>query len=91
MCTYQTERLDLKASAKISRGWTSMKEASVYFDHPVHFLAGHALMIDLLNPEAGPTARCAIELDPSSARALAKAILSTLDNVPSELLSESAP
>ena len=90
MCTYQTERLDISGSAKTQRGWTSMTEATVYFDHPVHFLAGHALMIDLLNPAEGPSARAAIELNPESARALAHAILTALDTVPSELLSEHA-
>ncbi|MGA7834928.1 MAG: DUF6295 family protein [Acidimicrobiales bacterium] len=88
MCTYQTEILDVAGSAKTSSGWTSMTRATVYFDHPVHYLAGHALMIDLLNPTVGPSARTAIELNPESARALAHAILATLDTIPSELLSE---
>jgi hypothetical protein len=91
MCTYQTERLDIAASAKTPQGWTSMTQATVYFDHPVHYLAGHALMIDLLNPAEGPSARAAIELHPESARALALAILTALDAVPSELLGELAP
>jgi hypothetical protein len=90
MCTYQTERLVVSGSAKTQSGWTSMTQATVYFDHPVHFLAGHALMIDLLNPSEGPAARTAIELNPESARALANAILTALDNIPSELLSELA-
>jgi hypothetical protein len=88
MCTYQTERLDVSGSAKTQTGWTSMTQATVYFDHPVHYLAGHALMIDLLNPAEGPSARTAIELNPKSARALANAILATLDTIPAELLSE---
>jgi hypothetical protein len=90
MCTYQTEMLDISGSAKTQSGWTSMTQATVYFDHPVHYLAGHALLIDLLNPAEGPSARTAIELNPDSARALANAILTTLDTVPSELLSELA-
>ena len=90
MCTYQTELLDIDGSAKTQRGWTSMTQATVYFDHPVHYMAGHALMIDLLNPAAGPSARAAIELNPASARALAHAILTALDKVPSGLLSEFA-
>lgn len=90
MCTYQTERLEISGSAKTHSGWTKMTEATVYFDHPVHFMAGHALMIDLLNPAEGASARAAIELDPQSARALANAILTTLDTVPRELLSELA-
>jgi hypothetical protein len=90
MCTYQTEMVDISGSAKTQSGWTSMTKATVYFDHPVHYLAGHALMIDLLNPAEGPSARTAIELNPESARALANAILTALDTVPSELLSELA-
>jgi hypothetical protein len=88
VCTYQTERLDVRASAKTAEGWTSMTNAIVYFDHPVHFAAGHALMIDLLTPAAGPSARSAIEMDPESARALANAILQSLDTVPDGLMSE---
>ncbi len=91
MCTYQTERLKVSGSAKTASGWTDMTDATVYFDHPVHFGAGHALLIDVLNPAHGPSARAALELSPDSARALANAILHTLDAVPSELLSEPTP
>lgn len=86
MCTYQTEHLSIEASAKTPSGWSKMTSATVYFDHPVHFPAGHALLIDVLNPEKGPSARVALELSPKSARALANAILHTLDTVPSGLL-----
>lgn len=88
MCTYQTEHLEVRASAKTSDGWTSMTNAIVYFDHPVHFGAGHALMIDLLNPSIGPSARAALEMDADSARALAHAILKSLNSVPETLLSD---
>jgi hypothetical protein len=88
MCTYQTERINVEGSAKTPSGWTSMTNATIYFDHPVHYGAGHALLIDVLNPEMGPSARVALELSPASARAMANAILSTLDTVPSELMSE---
>jgi hypothetical protein len=63
-------------------------DATVYFDHPVHFGAGHALMIDVTDPTKGPDARLALELDPGSARALAESILRTLDQVPSALLAQ---
>ena len=66
-----------------------MTDASVYFDHPVHFAAGHALMIDLRNPAAGPSARVAVEMDAASARQLAHAILAALDAVPASLLADS--
>jgi hypothetical protein len=90
MCTYQTEKVSIEGSAKTPTGWTSMTDATVYFDHPVHFAVGHALMIDVLSPEKGPSARVALELSPESARALANAILHSLDTVPSGLLAEYA-
>jgi hypothetical protein len=65
-------------------------DATVYFDHPVHFGAGHALMIDVTDPAKGPGARIALELDPDSARALAQSILHTLDRVPDGLLGNCA-
>src|ERR1035441_10668668 len=61
-------------------------DASVYFDHPVHAQAEHTLNIDFLDPSAGPSARVAVELTAESARALAKAIQSTLDSAPPGLI-----
>jgi hypothetical protein len=52
----------------------------------VHSSAEHTLNIDLLNPERGPASRVAVELDPASARALADAILQTLDDAPPSLV-----
>jgi len=86
MCTYQTERLGVEGSAKGRDGWFAVTDASVYFDHPVHFPAEHALTIDFLNPDRGPSARVAVELDAASARALALGILASLDAVPTDLL-----
>jgi hypothetical protein len=88
MCTYQTQRVSLRGSAKARQGWMKVTDATVYFDHPVHFGAGHALMIDVTDPSRGPDARLALELDPHSARALAESILLTLDQLPSGLLEE---
>ena len=86
MCTYQTERLVVAASAKGPAGWFRATEATVYYDHPVHLSAGHALMIDVMNPALGPSSRVGIELDARSARDLANAILHSLELVPTELL-----
>lgn len=86
MCTYATDVVAVTASAKGATGWFRATSASVYVDHPVHFPVGHALMVDLLNPEIGPSARVAIELDAESARALATSILRALDSAPAGLL-----
>lgn len=89
MCTYQTETMSLRASGKTPEGWKSLNSATVYFDHPIHFPAGHALMIDVRNRDASPSTRVALELDVRSARELAESILRTLESVPPELIEES--
>lgn len=86
MCTYQTEHVSVTGSGKGAIGWFHLEEATVYFDHPVHALAEHTLNIDFANRSVGPEARVAVELDAGSARALAEAILASLDSVPPALL-----
>ncbi len=85
MCTYQTTTLTVEGSGKGAAGWFPVTAATVYFDHPVHAPAEHTLNLDLINPSRGPGARVALELDPSSARALAEAILGALDTAPAGL------
>jgi hypothetical protein len=86
MCTYRTANVEVSGSGKGPSGWFALTRASVYFDHPVHAPAEHTLNVDLLNPDRGPSARVAMELDPDAARALALAILEMLDTAPPELL-----
>jgi hypothetical protein len=82
MCTYITEKVAISGSAKGPSGWFRVTDGSVYFDHPVHAPEGHTLNIDFLAPDAGPSARVAVELTAESARALAKAIEAVLEQVP---------
>ena len=82
MCTYQTERVTVRGSGKGASGWFPVTDATVYLDHPVHAPADHTLNLDFLNPGRGAGARVAVELHPTSARALAEAILSALDAAP---------
>ena len=86
MCTYETERIAVTGSAKGAEGWFRATDATVYYDHPVHFGAGHALMVDVINPSLGASSRVGLELDAGSARELAMAILRSLAGVPSGLL-----
>lgn len=86
MCTYETHRVAITASAKGVDGWFRATDATIYYDHPVHLGAGHALMVDVSNPSLGPSSRVGIELNATSARALANAILHSLDGVPADLL-----
>ncbi len=82
MCTYITVKVGTEGSGKGAQGWFPLTETTVYFDHPVHASADHTLNIDFRNPERGAGARVAVELTAETARALAKAILETLDAVP---------
>jgi len=86
VCTYETERISVTGSAKGADGWFRATDATVYYDHPVHFGAGHALMVDVINPELGASSRVGLELNAASARELAMAILRSLDSVPEDLL-----
>jgi hypothetical protein len=86
VCTYQTERITVTGSAKGAEGWFRATDATIYYDHPVHFGAGHALMVDVINPALGPSSRVGLELNADSARELALAILRSLDSVPAGLL-----
>lgn len=86
MCTYITATLAAEGSGKGAEGWFPLTDATVYFDHPVHATADHTLNIDFRNPDRGAGARVAVELTAESARALALAILETLDAVPEGLV-----
>jgi hypothetical protein len=86
MCTYLTEKIELSGSGKGAAGWMKLTDATVYFDHPQHSPAEHTLNIDFLNPDGGPSARIAVELTAESARALAKAIETTLESAPPGML-----
>ncbi|HEY2549597.1 MAG TPA: DUF6295 family protein [Streptosporangiaceae bacterium] len=86
MCTYLTEKIEINGSGKGSTGWFGLSGACVYFDHPVHAMAEHTLNIDFVNPDKGPSARVAVELTAESARALARAIETTLASAPPALV-----
>jgi hypothetical protein len=86
MCTYLTESLQAAGSGKGPDGWFRLSEVNVYFDHPVHAAADHTLNIDFRDPDRGPAARVAVELTVDTARALAKAIETTLAAAPAGLV-----
>jgi Family of unknown function (DUF6295) len=86
MCTYATLNTDLEGSAKGPESkWFHVSHGTVYFDHPVHAMAEHTLNIDFTNPSRGPSARVAVELTASSARALVQAIEDALASAPAEM------
>lgn len=87
MCTYNTVITEVSGSAKgPSSRWFHVDQATVYYDHPVHAMAGHALNIDIAASADGPGQRVALELTAESGRALAQAIEDALAAVPPEII-----
>jgi hypothetical protein len=86
MCTYLTESIQATGSGKGAAGWFGLDEVNVYFDHPVHAPADHTVNIDFRNAGQGPSARVAVELTVETARALVKAIETTLAAAPPGLV-----
>jgi hypothetical protein len=83
MCSYATVKAALDGSAKGPGGnWFHVSDGTVYFDHPVHAMAEHTLNIDFADPSRGPSARVAVELSATSARALVAAIEAALASAP---------
>lgn len=68
-------KVAVTGSGKGGLGWVLVDEARVYADHPFKAEVDHAVMIDVLNTEAGISSRVALELTPESAKALAYALL----------------
>ena len=79
MCTMIAEKVTVSGSAKGPDGWFRVAQAYIGYDHPVHADEEHALSLDFVNEEFGPSARVAIELDRHTARALVQRIQAALD------------
>ena len=79
MCTMIVNQANIWGSGKGAHGWFTLREVNVSYDHPFHAPLEHALNIDFVNEDEGPSARVAVELSPKSARQLVQAILATLE------------
>ena len=87
MCTYATVNTEVNGSVKGAGGkWQRVREATVYFDHPVHAMAGHTLNIDLRDASGDPSQRFALELTGDAAKKLMAAMQEVLRSAPEELL-----
>lgn len=90
MCTYVTTSTMIHGSGKGPEGnWIRLTDAHVYFDHPQHSTTNHALIVDLVDSGAGPSARVAVELNTESALRLVAAIQETLSRVDKRVLADS--
>ena len=87
MCTYVTVNTEVSGSGKgPGQSWRDLTTATVYFDHPVHAMAGHTLNIDFAVSGTESAERIALELTADSARRLVAAIEGALAEVPADLL-----
>jgi hypothetical protein len=81
MCTMILHQAKIEGCGKGRlQEWFDLRGVNVAYDCPFHIRLEHALNIDFINEAEGPSARVAVELTPESARALAQAILTTLEH-----------
>lgn len=78
MCTSISGQIPTSGSAKGATGWFSLANITVGYDHPAHLHDNHAILLDFVNPDLGPSARVAVELSADSARELIAALEITL-------------
>ena len=79
MCTMIVKQVEIAGSGKGARGWFTLDQANVSYDHPFNAPLEHALNIDFVNEAQGPGARVAVELSEQAARTLAATILEVLE------------
>lgn len=82
MCDFgEVKRVTLTGAGKTSQGWFTLADAQVYHDHFIKARVEEGLVIDLLNESDQNPVHVCLELDASSARELAKAILDTVESL----------
>ena len=70
MCTMIAVSTAVRGSGKGATGWFPLTKVNVGYDHATHGQNEHALLVDFVNGEMGPSARVAVELDIASGKAL---------------------
>lgn len=79
MCTMISQTLPVDGAAKGSPDWLPVSVVHVGFDHATGSRLDHALLLDFADPQRGPAARVAVELDLQSGRALVAALQSIIE------------
>ena len=81
MCDFaNVQKVVLKGSGKSAGGWFGLQDAQVYHDHFIKAPVEEGVVVDVLDGQAGGVHVC-LELDAASARALAEAILGTVQGL----------
>jgi hypothetical protein len=79
MCTNIVERCDVRAASRSARGWFAVDQVAVSYDHPVHALEDHAVLVDFARALGPVDERVPVELSLASARALAETLLAVVE------------
>ena len=79
MCTMIALKTTVTGGGKGREGWFPVTQANVGYDHAAYMQNEHALLLDFVNPDLGPSARVAVELDVASGKALIAQIQAAID------------
>ena len=79
MCTSILEIVAADGMGKGGEGWIDLTHAVVSYDHPHHAMYEDCVTIDFVNRALGPGSRIALEISMESAKALAGALLRTIE------------
>ena len=79
MCTTINLRTPVSGGGKGAGGWFPVTQSSIGYDHTTYLTQQHALLLDFINPELGPSARVALELNIASAKALVMQLQAVID------------
>ena len=79
MCTMIALKTTVTGGGKGNEGWFPVTQANVGYDHAAYMQNEHALLLDFVNPDLGPSARVAVELDVASGKALIAQIQAAID------------
>ncbi|MDP8924835.1 MAG: DUF6295 family protein [Chloroflexota bacterium] len=79
MCTMIAVSTAVRGSGKGAAGWFPVTKANVGYDHATHGESEHALLVDFVNPDLGPSARVAVELDIASGKALIEQLRAAIE------------
>lgn len=79
MCAMIVTQVTSDGSGNAADGWSTVRAATVSYDHPFHGPFEHALTSDIVNESLGPGARVAVELSVEGARALVDTLNAVLE------------
>ena len=79
MCTMIAVSTAVRGNGKGAAGWFELNQVNVGYDHATHGQNEHALLMDFVNRDMGPSARVAVELDIASGKALVEQLQAAIE------------